>query len=90
MIEIKLILSLIAKAILTGLGLAFGFWLVGKATGYIDFYIAQALHNPEQLRKTVKKNGINILPWLRCEIVEKAEDIEKPNKAEKLPRFLPN
>lgn len=75
MVTLKLILSFAAKAIATGMGLAFGFWIVGKITGYADFYLGIALHEPEKLKAFAQHNGINPIKWAKANLPE-----EEPKK----------
>lgn len=73
MVTLKLILSFAAKAIATGMGLAFGFWIVGKVTGYTDFYIQTALHEPEKMKAFIKHNKASPLAWAKATLPETVE-----------------
>lgn len=51
----------IIKAIFYGLGLAFGFWLMGIITGYMQYYISLYLHDKEEAKLEIKNDIYHLI-----------------------------
>jgi len=68
---IGLVLVFLAKALMYGVGLGFGFWMAGWLHQVLDYYMSLYTNDRKKFWIEVKGNGFNPLKWRYAKYEEK-------------------